>query len=100
MPIISSLEFDGPAFLAIIEEFVDQFPERFRRIQAAVNSQDFEGLASLAHRLRGSGGSVGFDCFTEPVWRLEWAARERRGQEIPAALEEIASLAGRVAVAE
>ncbi len=58
----------------IVDRFVDQLPERLDRMDAAVGKVDFEDLASLAHWLKGAGGSMGFDELFEPAKALEEAA--------------------------
>ena len=59
---------------------------------------DLRSLGEMAHWLKGTGGTVGFDCFTEPAQRLEQLSKSRSCEEISACLDELADLADRLAV--
>ncbi|MEE9148034.1 MAG: Hpt domain-containing protein, partial [Candidatus Tectomicrobia bacterium] len=62
----------------------------------AVNERNFEELASLAHWLKGSGGTVGFDDFTEPAVNLEQLARTQNVDQSQEAIFVLRQLADRV----
>ena len=62
----------------------------------AVDKKDFEELAALAHWLKGSGGTVGFDIFTKPAAAMETAAKEKNMDLISERLKEIKSYAGKI----
>jgi hypothetical protein len=55
-------------------------------------------LAFLAHSVKGTAGSAGFDIFTDPAKRVEQLAKHERADEVAAALHEIDDLAGRIVV--
>ena len=55
-------------------------------IEQAWAARDFDTLASLAHWLKGSGGTTGYDAFTTPARTLEQYAKARDEQQIPAAV--------------
>ncbi|TVT70312.1 MAG: response regulator [Denitromonas halophila] len=61
----------------VIGKFVLRLHEQMRAIDAAHAVHDFNALVELAHWLRGAGGTVGFDAFTEPAAELETAARAK-----------------------
>jgi len=44
----------------IVEEFVTALPLLLAQIQQAVQRLDWQALATLAHRLKGAGGSYGY----------------------------------------
>ena len=67
-------------------------------MQAACDGSDWTQLAELAHWLKGAGGTVGFDCFTEPARRLEQAARTANASEAKNLLEQLHRLAEKIAV--
>jgi HPt (histidine-containing phosphotransfer) domain-containing protein len=58
-------------------------------MHAALSKPDLEELSKLAHWLKGSGGSVGFDDFTDPARRLEDAAKLK---DIETAKQQLASI--------
>ncbi|MGB7302501.1 MAG: ATP-binding protein [Burkholderiaceae bacterium] len=55
----------------IVASFVERLPEKIDEMQVAVDDKDADSLARLAHWLKGSAGSVGFDDFTDPARSLE-----------------------------
>ena len=69
------LEVDG--FREIVCKFVDRLPEMMAALRAAWDSRSFEELRDLAHKLKGTGGTVGFADFAEPAERLQQNAAAR-----------------------
>jgi CheY-like chemotaxis protein/HPt (histidine-containing phosphotransfer) domain-containing protein len=96
--ITTSLPLDNPRFRRIVRTFIEELQERLDEMKSAHERDDWDTLAELAHWLKGSGGTVGFDCFTEPARRLEEAAKQGRIDDIDACLENLDSLARHLAV--
>ena len=48
----------------LVEMLVDEMPERIAAFEDAYASRDFDTLRSLAHQLKGAGGSYGFATLT------------------------------------
>ncbi len=92
----STLPTDDPEFLEIVVEFADRLHEQLGKMQEAWEHQELTQLASLAHWLKGSGGTAGFPAFTKPAAALEKLAKENRSDEIAAALADVFDLAKRV----
>jgi CheY-like chemotaxis protein len=69
-PVVSRLA-DHPRLRSVVRKFALQMPERMQAIEEAWGARDFENLAGLAHWLKGSGGTTGFDAFTVPAKTLE-----------------------------
>jgi HPt (histidine-containing phosphotransfer) domain-containing protein len=61
----------------VVGKFALQMPGRMQAIEDAWSARDFEAIASLAHWLKGSGGTTGFDAFTQPALTLEQLAKAR-----------------------
>ena len=82
-PVISRLG-SSPRFQKVIMQFIEKLKEELNRAQAAWENENLEELALIAHWLKGAGGTVGFDDFTEPAARLENFAKtaqlERAGE--------------------
>ncbi len=95
-PIESSLPANQPRFADLITRFVDRLHEQMAAIEAAWSSRDFEELAKLAHWLKGAGGTVGFDAFTEPAKEFESAAKQADAEQTERWLIELRGLVGRV----
>ena len=94
----SSLPQNDPEFCQIIVEFVDRLHEQLGAMQDAWARQDLSEVASLAHWLKGSGGTAGFNALTDPARKLEQLAREKKLGEISGAIEDLQHLAERIEV--
>jgi CheY-like chemotaxis protein len=96
--ITSSLPTEHPRFQAIIERFATTLSDKRTAMQSALDRCDWNQLAELAHWLKGAGGTVGFDCFTEPAQKLERAAKKRNTRVAQELLQQLLALADRIAV--
>jgi len=96
-PVVSRLA-SNSKFHPVIEKFIDRLDEQLAAIDLARNSQDFAELASLAHWLKGAGGTVGFDAFSEPARELETCAKEARMEGVEASIEILKQIAGRISL--
>jgi CheY-like chemotaxis protein len=94
----STLPVERPEFRRIVNGFVEKLSVKLDAIDAALRMEDFAQIAELAHWLKGAGGTMGFDCFTDPARRLEQQARHNDLVPMQLSLEELQSLAGRIAV--
>ncbi|MEO8004091.1 MAG: response regulator [Betaproteobacteria bacterium] len=82
----------GPA----IRKFAGRLDEQLAAFESAFAAKDFAELARLAHWLKGAGGTVGYDEFTEPALKLEQAALAGNADETGAMLGEVRSIAARL----
>jgi signal transduction histidine kinase/CheY-like chemotaxis protein/HPt (histidine-containing phosphotransfer) domain-containing protein len=98
-PAIVSRLAGNPRLAGVVNGFVRRLPGRVREIRSAFDARNGDAVAELAHWLKGSAGSVGFDAFTGPARRLETAARRVEIAEAAAAIAEIEALAARIAPA-
>jgi PAS domain S-box-containing protein len=91
-PLVSSLPLDDPEFRQIVAGFIPRLRRQAVAMQAAWDRRDLDELASLAHWLKGAGGTVGFDALTDPAKQVELLAKQRRNDEIGAALGAVLDL--------
>jgi PAS domain S-box-containing protein len=96
-PIVSRLA-SNPRLRATIAKFVHRLHEKLEAMEASWEVGDLEELASLAHWLKGSAGTVGFDAFSGPAKTLEILAKEGKEAEIDGAIQELRGLAERIAL--
>ncbi len=82
----------NPKFESIAADFRVRLADKLPAMRVALSSGDLEELASLAHWLKGSGGSVGYQVFTAPASELELAAKAGRKEELLKPLEKISHL--------
>jgi HPt (histidine-containing phosphotransfer) domain-containing protein len=71
---------------------------KLRAMDEARARADFEAVASLAHWLKGSGGTVGYDDFFEPARLLEESAKAGDEKAIGEAIAALHAMAGRLLV--
>jgi HPt (histidine-containing phosphotransfer) domain-containing protein len=89
---------DDPEIREVVAEFAATVPQRIEAIQRALAALDFDGVASLAHALKGAGGTAGFDCLTEASAQLERAARNKEAGDVDGALDSLRQLNERIVV--
>lgn len=92
----SSLLAKNPSFRPIVEKFLPRLETQVQAMDKAVVEKDFEELAALAHWLKGSGGTVGFDIFTKPAATMEAAAKANDMDSVNRCLVEIKDYAGKI----
>lgn len=97
-PIYSMLPLDIPEFREIVESFVDTIDETMRSLRTAQRTMDYSQVREIAHRLKGTGGTVGFADFTEPSRKLQNAAEIRDDATIEAMLSELEEISARIEV--
>ena len=91
-----SYPLDDPEFLEIAEEFVARLGDKLTAMTAALRQDKLVELAQLAHWLKGSGGSAGFDAFSEPALELEMAAKAGRSEDCQSLLTRIEGFLQRI----
>ncbi len=95
-PMYSTLPMEIPEFREIVESFVSIIEETVCSMRVAQKNMDYQEIREIAHRLKGTGGTVGFNAFTEPSRKLQIAAEERDDDTIEAMLCELEDISSRV----
>jgi PAS domain S-box-containing protein len=95
-PIYSTLPLDIPEFREIVESFVGCMDDTMHSLRAAQARMDYQEVREIAHRLKGTGGTVGFAAFTEPSRKLQIAAEERDDTTIDAMLLELEEISSQI----
>ena len=94
-PLVSSFA-DDQDIAELIDVYVAELPDRLQAIQGAQQRDDLVELALHAHRLKGSGGSHGFDLLTEVAAEVEHAARDRARPRLDQALLRLHQVIARI----
>ena len=94
----SSLPLDDPEFCEIVCGFVQKLRSEVAAMEQALHNDDIESVARLAHWLKGSAGTMGFDEFTEPGSRLMKLAQQGRVERIEPVLRQIVEMTATVDV--
>lgn len=95
-PVYSVLAEQNPKFLPLVEKFVERLNEQFIVMDEAVAKQNWKDVGDIAHWLKGSAGSVGFNGFTEIAAELEAAARNESVDQIEPCIKLVKAYACRV----
>ncbi|NCF28379.1 MAG: response regulator [Gammaproteobacteria bacterium] len=98
VPIVSRLASGGPRIQSTIAKFIIRLDDQLDAMEKCWEQRDYQELAALAHWLKGSGGTVGFDDFTEPAKNLETLAKASSEDGIVATLRELRDLSRRLVV--
>jgi len=99
-PIVSTLPMDIEDFREIVVEFVETLHVKLDDMTVAADAAQYKHLADLAHWLKGSGGTVGFNEFTEPAAELEKMAKAGHAPSLRPAIANLKSIAQRIHIPE
>jgi two-component system, sensor histidine kinase and response regulator len=97
-PIHSTLPTDDDEIRELVAEFAEGVSERIESLQAALQSLDFDAIASMAHALKGAGGTAGFTCLTEVSARMERLAHDGHAAAVEGTINELQALNDRLVV--
>lgn len=96
-PLHSHLPCDeDPEFQGIVEDFQEGLCQKIGLMEAALELENDDALAKLAHWVKGAGGTAGFQDFTEPASELEQASRRGDRTESLQRVSSLKQLAGRI----
>jgi len=87
---------DDPDYRAIVEEFIERLEERLEAMKRAASEGDMEQIRELAHWLKGTGGTAGFQVFSDAATSLGDAARAGHRAVAGGFVAQIARLAARI----
>ena len=76
-PVVSALPYEDADYREIIDDFRRELAQKLAQMNDCFEVRDFEGMAGLAHWLKGTAGTAGFDHFTIPAIRLERGAKSK-----------------------
>ena len=96
-PIYSTLP-DESDFREIIVDFIPQVEAKLREMEQAIKNESFNELASLAHWLKGAGGTCGFLDLHAPSQELESAAKAHDKEGCQMCLDLIVAVSQRIVV--
>jgi HPt (histidine-containing phosphotransfer) domain-containing protein len=85
-----------PRLARVAADFCAKLPGKLDEMQAALDEGRLDALGTLAHWLKGAGGSVGFDALFDPARDLEAAAKTADGALAAQCLERLRRLGARL----
>ena len=86
----------NPRFSALVERFVGNLRDRSAQLAAAKAAGEWQKVAEIAHWLKGSGGTLGFDVFTDVAAELEHTARSGDEEAAGNAVQHVLALVARI----
>lgn len=95
---VSSSLMNSPKLRPIIEAFVTRLAARLDELDAVVDQHNFSEVADLAHWLKGSAGTAGFDGFTPLACELEQCAKAQQLEKIRSTVASIRDMFERIAL--
>ena len=87
-----------PSFEPLVPKFLTNRKKEVITMRKALASQDFETVRTVAHGMKGAGGSYGFDRVSELAAVIEQAAKTRDSSTIERDLPVLGSYLDRVKV--
>ena len=94
-PVISILQ-NNEKYQPIVRKFVRKLAQQIQEMKDLRAARNHADLAVLAHKLKGSAGTVGFYAFTDPCHKLETAAQQKDEGKMAAGIAEIENLFTRI----
>lgn len=80
VPAVLLSEFkDDPDMAELVQVFVQGLSDRVAAIERALEEENLETLADIAHQLKGTGGGFGYPSITKAAGLLEQAIKTRSG---------------------
>lgn len=95
--IISNLA-DDPDLKEVVEIFLGNLTSLVEQLKQMLEQSQMEELAYLAHNLKGSGGSAGFNIIFEKALALEQAAKAQEIAKVQKTINEIEDIVPRLSV--
>jgi signal transduction histidine kinase/DNA-binding NarL/FixJ family response regulator/HPt (histidine-containing phosphotransfer) domain-containing protein len=95
-PIVSELLGEGPEMQELVTYFLGRLPRYVQGLRDAHAALDMAALKKQAHDLKAVGGGYGYPQLTQLAAQLEIAAKDDRGHEVAALVDEFACLAERI----
>ncbi|MBI2481613.1 MAG: response regulator, partial [Planctomycetia bacterium] len=96
--IYSTLPMEDEELREIVVEFVDCMRDKLVEMRSVQSGNSFRQLAQLAHGLKGTGGTAGFNQLFEAASKLEAAALSGNSAECSTHLSAIEQIATRIVV--
>lgn len=90
--IISQLLIEDADLRDIVEEFVNELDDRLSEIKQAYEQLDWANLETLAHRLKGAGGSYGYPDISSVAADMEAAFRRQASDQFDNWMDQLKSL--------
>jgi HPt (histidine-containing phosphotransfer) domain-containing protein len=89
-----------PDLADLIPDFLDRKRADLVTMQHALDSSDFTTIAALGHKIKGEGGSFGFDAITEIGAELEQTAKTGDRESARSLVSDLSEYLAKVEIVE
>jgi two-component system, sensor histidine kinase and response regulator len=96
VPLASSLPMEDPDLIQIVREFIERLEPQIKEMRQSARAGDLAAVAALAHWLKGSGGTAGFQELTSSGAKLEQKALAGDAPGVATALDQLETVAARI----
>ena len=96
--IVSTLPLEDQDFKEIVDEFIERLQEKLTELKNAMDHQDLQSVAQLAHWLKGAGGTAGFAILTQQAIAMEQAAKTEAVDELAGQIKVLYGIARRMGI--
>lgn len=90
--LVSALLADDPDVRDLVEEFVEGLEGRAAELRQAFEQLDWDRLASIAHQLKGAGGSYGYRELSKLAKEMENAFRAHSAEHFAQQITQLGQL--------
>jgi HPt (histidine-containing phosphotransfer) domain-containing protein len=90
--IVSTLIQEDPDLRDIVEEFIGGLPEQIDQLCKAYADLDWSTMQTLAHRLKGAGGSYGYAQLSQTAAAMEAEFKQNCAEHFESQINELRSL--------
>ena len=90
--LVSQIIVEDPDLRDIVEEFVGELNDRLCEIRSAYEQLDWDHLTTLAHRLKGAGGSYGYPDISQVCADMEKRFRSHEADEFDTRMSQLQEL--------
>jgi HPt (histidine-containing phosphotransfer) domain-containing protein len=90
--LVSQLLVDAPDLRDVVEEFIQGLGGRIEELRTAYAQLDWERLRTLAHQLKGAGGSYGYPPISQLAAQMECAFRSHCADQFNAWMRQLEEL--------
>ncbi len=87
-----------PVLFPFVSEYLESLEENLMQIRSAATHGQFDDIRGIAHRIKGEGGTYGFEKVTSLGRKIGAGAKRSDGEEVRSSAEELADYLRRVQV--
>ncbi|MFH1419534.1 MAG: Hpt domain-containing protein [Planctomycetota bacterium] len=95
-PLFSTLLAESPELWDVVGEFVETLPARVQAMQDALRDGSLDQVCAHAQRLKGVGGSYGYEAISRRAAEIEKAAHDGVIDDLSAKIADIHAMLSRI----